>query len=82
VQRLVEPDELEAQTLELSDRIAANAPIATQAAKAALWRALSVGIEAGMDYENELITVCLGSEDSREGIKAFLEKREPTFRGR
>jgi enoyl-CoA hydratase len=82
VQRVVAPDQLENRTLELAETIAANAPIATQAAKAALWRALSVGIDAGMAYENELITVCLGTDDSREGMAAFFEKRPPSFEGR
>lgn len=82
VQKVVEPDELEAATFELAERIAANAPIATQAAKAAVRRSLSVSLEAGMDYENELITVCLGTDDSREGIQAFFEKRPAAFQGR
>jgi enoyl-CoA hydratase/carnithine racemase len=82
VQRVAEPEALEAATLELANEIAANAPIATQAAKAALRRAMSVSLEAGMDYENELITVCLATDDSREGMKAFFEKRQPAFAGR
>jgi enoyl-CoA hydratase/carnithine racemase len=82
VQVLAEPDELERTALELADRIAANAPVATQAAKAALRRSLSVGIEAGMDYENELIAVCLGTSDRHEGTRAFFEKRPPVFEGR
>jgi enoyl-CoA hydratase/carnithine racemase len=82
VQAVVEPEELERTALELAERIAANAPIATQAAKAALRRSLSVGIEAGMDYENELITVCLATRDRHEGTRAFLEKRAPVFEGR
>ena len=82
VQAVVEPGELEETALSIAEAIAANAPIATQAAKAALWRSLSLGVEAGMDYENELITVCLGTDDSREGVAAFFEKREPAFQGR
>ncbi|MBA2358346.1 MAG: enoyl-CoA hydratase/isomerase family protein [Actinobacteria bacterium] len=82
VQVLADPDELERTALELATRVAANAPIATQAAKAALRRSLSVGIEAGMDYENELITVCLGTRDRHEGTRAFFEKRPPVFEGR
>jgi enoyl-CoA hydratase/carnithine racemase len=82
VQQLVEPEGLEEAALTVARAIAGNAPIATQAAKAALWRSFSVGMEAGMDYENELITVCLGTDDSREGIAAFAEKRQPVFQGR
>jgi enoyl-CoA hydratase len=82
VQRVAEPEELEAVTFELAERIAANAPIGVQAAAAAARASLSTGLEAGMQYEEELITVCLGTEDRHEGIAAFLEKRPPAFRGR
>ena len=82
VQRVAEPEELEAVTFGLAERIAANAPIGVQAAKAAARASLSVGLEAGMQYEEELITVCLGTEDRHEGIAAFMEKRPPAFRGR
>ena len=82
VQLVAAPEKLERATLDLAERIAANAPIATQAAKAALRRSLSASVEAGMDYENELITVCLGTQDRHEGIRAFFEKRPPAFEGR
>ena len=82
VQRVAEPEELEAVTFALAERIAANAPIGVQAAKAAARASLSTGLEAGMQYEEELITVCLGTEDRHEGIAAFMEKRPPSFRGR
>ncbi len=82
VQVLAAPEELQSTALGLAERISANAPIATQAAKAALRRSLSSSIEAGMDYENELIAVCLGTQDRHEGIRAFFEKRTPAFEGR
>ena len=82
VQRVAEPDELEAVTFDLAEQIAANAPIGVRAAKAAARASLSMPLDAGMQYEEELITVCLGTEDRREGIAAFLEKRPPVFGGR
>lgn len=82
VQRVVEPDRLLPTALELAGKIAANAPIATQAAKAAARASLSLGLEVGMRYEEELVAVCMGSEDRDEGIAAFKERRPPRFRGR
>lgn len=82
VQQVTEPEELEAQTFALADRIAANGPIGTQAAKAALRVALSTDLATGMQMEEELIALCLGTEDAREGMSAFLEKRPPEFKGR
>ena len=69
------------QTFALADRIAANGPIGTQAAKAALRAALSTDLATGMQMEEELIALCLGTEDAREGMSAFLEKRPPEFKG-
>ncbi|MCC6223122.1 MAG: enoyl-CoA hydratase/isomerase family protein [Thermoleophilia bacterium] len=82
VQRVVGPGELLPAALELAESIAVNAPIATQAAKAAARASLSLGLDAGMRYEEELVAVCMGTEDRNEGIAAFREKRPPRFRGR
>ena len=76
VQRVAEPDGLEAEA------IAANGPIGVQAAKAALRAALSTDLATGMQMEEELIALCLGTEDAREGMAAFFEKRPAEFRGR
>jgi enoyl-CoA hydratase/carnithine racemase len=81
-QRVVEPEQLEAETFALAKAIAANGPLGTQAAKAALRAALSTDLATGMQMEEELIALCLGTEDAKEGIAAFLEKRLPTFKGR
>jgi enoyl-CoA hydratase len=62
--------------------IAAHSPIATQAVKAALRAAQSTPLEAGLRYENELHVLCMQSEDRREGIAAFQQKRDGSFEGR
>jgi enoyl-CoA hydratase/carnithine racemase len=82
VQRVAEPDQLEATTLAVAEAIAANGPIGVQAAKAALRAALSSDLATGMQMEEELIALCLGTEDAREGMAAFFEQRPPEFKGR
>jgi enoyl-CoA hydratase/carnithine racemase len=82
VQRVVEPDELERATFELAEEIATNAPIALEAMKSSMRAALSIPVAEGMDYEEALIAICLGSEDRHEGIAAWREQRAPRFKGR
>jgi enoyl-CoA hydratase/carnithine racemase len=71
VARVAEPGQALATALELAAEIAANAPLAVQAAKRSL---------GGAD-ELEAYWSCMGSDDQREGIRAFVEQREPRFRG-
>ena len=70
------PEELLPAAIQLAERIAANAPIAVRAAK----RAMNVGIEQPMeravDTEAALFGACFESEDQREAMRAFLEKRK------
>ena len=81
VQRVVDPDRLQAECRELADRIAANAPIALQLTKHLLRMAESTTIDVGLAYENDLFAYCFTTRDSQEGIAAFQEKRAPRFTG-
>jgi enoyl-CoA hydratase len=62
--------------------IAAKGPVANRLAKEAVDRAHEAPLTLGVDYERRLLALALASEDAREGLAAFLEKREPEWKGR
>jgi enoyl-CoA hydratase len=79
VEELVEDAEVAARVMALSQTIASFSPVATQAVKAGVRAALSMPLEQGLRYENELHTICMSDSARHEGIKAFQEKREAKF---
>ena len=81
VQEVVPDAELETTARALADRLAANPPIAVQAAKHLIRQSQGTSIEQGLAWENDLYTYAMTTADSREGIAAFAEKRPPTYRG-
>ena len=68
--------------LELASRIAAMPPLAVLAAKAAVNRAEELPLEAGLEFERRNFYLLFASEDQREGMAAFVEKRAPSWKGR
>src|SRR5215207_7950691 len=82
VNRVVAPEELEAATLQLAERLRAAPPIALAAAKHAVYMSQASELEEMLRYETEAQLRCFESEDGHEGVRAFLEKREPKFTGR
>ncbi|MFN2472259.1 MAG: enoyl-CoA hydratase-related protein [Gaiellaceae bacterium] len=82
VNAVYEPDELLERTMETARLIATKSPVAIAHAKEACNRALQGDLRGNMDYEASLFAVLFGSEDAKEGMAAFIEKREPAFRGR
>jgi enoyl-CoA hydratase len=62
--------------------IAAKGPVATRLAKEAVDRAYESTLQLGLDYERRALNLAFASEDAKEGLKAFMEKRKPEFRGR
>lgn len=82
VGRVVPHDELMTEALSLAGRIAANPPLAVQAVKAGLRMALDPEWTSLGRWVSETLDRLFATEDHREGVKAFLEKRQPVFAGR
>ena len=82
VNRVVPHEELEAKTMEMANLIAAKSPVALRMAKEAVKTAARSTLDEGLRREIDLFALCFSSEDKDEGVKAFLEKRKPEFKGR
>jgi enoyl-CoA hydratase len=82
VSRLVAREETLTVALELAATIAALPPLAVRAAKEAVNRAFELSLEAGLEFERRNFFVLFDSEDQKEGMRAFVEKRPPTWKGR
>ena len=63
-------------------RIAERSPIALRTAKEAVKSAARMNLREGLEREMDLFCLAFGSEDKTEGVRAFLEKRKPDFKGR
>jgi len=75
---VVEPSDIERRVVEICERLAGNAPLTMRVSKEAIRRLLHAGLPNGDD----LVQACYGSEDFRHGVRAFVDKREPQWRGR
>ncbi len=80
--KVVEPEALLEAAMELARKIVKNAPIALKYAKACIDRGMNVDIESGITIENELFALCYATEDQKEGMTAFIEKRPAEFKSK
>ncbi|HLE59393.1 MAG TPA: enoyl-CoA hydratase-related protein [Candidatus Limnocylindria bacterium] len=82
VSRVV-PDELVVEdALSLAARMATRSPVALRLAKEAINAAFEMHLTAGLAHERRLFYLSFASEDQKEGMAAFVEKRAPDFKGR
>jgi enoyl-CoA hydratase len=82
VNMVVPAADLEAKTMEVANRISEKSPIALRMAKEAVKLASRSNLDEGLRREVDLFALCFSSEDKDEGVKAFLEKRKPSFKGK
>jgi 2-(1,2-epoxy-1,2-dihydrophenyl)acetyl-CoA isomerase len=82
VNKVVEPDELAAETRKLAERLRDAPAVALAAAKQAVYMSQAAELEEMLRFETEAQMRCFASLDGAEGCRAFLEKREPRFTGR
>jgi len=83
VNMVVPQEDLLNESLELAKRIAENAPIAVAYSKKAITEGLeTTDMNEAIEIEAELFGKCFETEDQKEGMKAFLDKRKPNFQGK
>lgn len=82
INRVVQQDQVMETALDLALRIARNAPLAVQATKELAVRSLDMDLAVGLRMEQMVSRALRETEDSREGPRAFREKRPPQFQGR
>ena len=74
-------DQLEDQTMKIANQIAEKSPFAIERAKKSVKLVANNTMKKGLKIEQELFVECFKSNDGKEGIKAFIEKRKPEFQG-
>jgi len=70
------------QALALAEEIAVMSPVATTLAKESVNRSFETHLEEGLHFERKNFYLSFSSEDQKEGMAAFIEKRKPTFKGK
>jgi 2-(1,2-epoxy-1,2-dihydrophenyl)acetyl-CoA isomerase len=82
IAEVVDADRLESRVTAIANGFLAGAPVAQMFAKQTLNAAFQVGLADALAWEGEAQSIALGTEDAAEGLMAFLEKRDPEWKGR
>ena len=82
VNHVYSADSLMDEAVKLANKILESAPVAVALSKSAVQRGLNVDLDSGQAYESNVFGLTFSTEDQKEGMTAFLEKRKPTYKGR
>ncbi len=70
------------EAIALAREISERSPVAIRVAKEAVLKAFETGLSEGLDYERKMFYMLFATEDQKEGMKAFMEKRKAEYKGR
>jgi enoyl-CoA hydratase len=82
VNHVVEPEELMDKAMEMAKKIASKGQLAVKMCKQGVNEGMNMDLARGLQYETELFGLSFSTEDQKEGMAAFLEKRQAEFKGR
>jgi enoyl-CoA hydratase/carnithine racemase len=82
VSEIVPDVEVEKRAIDMARQIAALSPLAIQQAKEVVLRGMDAALDAGLALETKAIQLLFSSQDQKEGMAAFIEKRKPKFQGK
>ena len=81
VNKVVPVDKLEEETFTLARKLASKSPVALRMGKEFYYRMLDMPLRQRFEYQAEVFARLCATEDAREGITAFMEKRKPEWKG-
>lgn len=82
VNRVLPPEKCLDEAMAMAKEIADRSPVAVRVAKEAVLRAFETGLTDGLDYERKMFYMLFATEDQKEGMKAFMEKRKAQYTGK
>ena len=82
VNKVVPSDQLLTEAKKMAKKFVARGAVALHLAKSCVNEGLRMDLEMGLQYENKCFGLLFATEDQKEGMKAFMEKRKPTFQGK
>ena len=82
VNHVVPPESLMDEAKRIAGEIASKPPLSVRAAKEAILKAQDMTLELGLEFERKTFYMLFATDDGKEGMRAFVEKRKPSYKGR